>query len=97
MNQKGKHELAVTWEDGHESVYPVRDLRLACPCARCIDEVTKAAILIPKDVPLDIQPNKIEPVGRYGIQIHWNDNHSTGILTFRNLRELCPCEACLRT
>jgi ATP-binding protein involved in chromosome partitioning len=51
-------------------------------------------ILDPKEVPLDVQPVKIAPVGRYGIQIHWSDGHSTGILTFRDLRALCPCEVC---
>ncbi len=97
MGQKSKRELAVSWGDSHESVYPVRDLRLACQCARCVHEVTRVAILVPKDVPLDIHPLEIKGVGRYGIQIHWSDGHNTGILTFRDLRALCPCEVCRAT
>ncbi len=94
MQQKSAHELAVSWADGHESAYSVRDLRLACRCARCVHEITRVAILDPKEVPADIHPDKIEGVGRYGIQIHWSDGHNTGILTFRDLRALCPCDAC---
>jgi DUF971 family protein len=35
-----------------------------------------------------VHPLKIEPVGRYAIQIDWSDGHSTGIYPFRRLREL---------
>jgi DUF971 family protein len=33
-------------------------------------------------------------VGRYAIRFHWSDGHSTGIYTFEQLRELCPCPIC---
>jgi DUF971 family protein len=33
-------------------------------------------------------------VGRYAIQFHWSDGHSTGIYTFEHLRELCTCPIC---
>ncbi len=36
----------------------------------------------------------VEPVGRYGISIHWSDGHATGIYRFDFLREICPCEVC---
>ena len=39
-------------------------------------------------VPDDVHPTKIESVGRYALQIHWSDGHSTGIYPFRRLREL---------
>jgi DUF971 family protein len=34
-------------------------------------------------------------VGRYGVQVYWNDGHSSGIYTFSYLREFCPCAECL--
>jgi len=38
IRQSGERELTIRWSDGRESIYPVRDLRLACGCAHCIDE-----------------------------------------------------------
>jgi ATP-binding protein involved in chromosome partitioning len=91
IRQKGPRELGITWGDGHESAYPVRELRLACACASCVDEWTGEAHLDPGSVPADVHPIAIRPVGRYAIQIEWSDGHTTGIYPFRRLRELCPC------
>jgi ATP-binding protein involved in chromosome partitioning len=88
VRQCGPRELAIAWADGAESVYAVRDLRLACGCASCVDEWSGAGRLDPASVPDDVRPMRITPVGRYGIQIHWSDGHETGIYPFRRLREL---------
>ena len=88
IRQSGQRELAIRWADGRESVYDVRDLRLACACARCIDEWSGEQQLDPASVPADVRPLRIEPVGRYAIQIEWSDGHATGIYPFRRLREL---------
>ena len=88
IRQAGPRELAIEWQDGHRSVYPVRALRLACACARCIDEWTGEDRRDPADVPEDVHPLRIEPVGRYAIQITWSDGHSSGIYPFRRLRAL---------
>jgi ATP-binding protein involved in chromosome partitioning len=90
IRQKGPRELAITWRDGRESVYAVRELRLACGCASCVDEWTGAERLDPASVPEDVHPLRIAAVGRYGIQIHWSDGHETGIYPYRRLRELDP-------
>jgi DUF971 family protein len=39
-------------------------------------------------VPDDVHPLRIEPVGRYAIQIAWSDGHGSGIYPFRRLRTL---------
>ena len=88
IRQAGPRTLAIVWADGHESRYDVRELRLACGCARCVDEWTGAGRLDPASVPDDVHPLRIEPVGRYAIQIEWSDGHSSGIYPFRRLREL---------
>jgi len=90
IRQQGPRQLSITWRDGHESVYEVRNLRLACACASCVDEWTGAGRLEPASVPEDVHPLRIEPVGRYAIQIHWSDGHDTGIYPFARLRELDP-------
>jgi DUF971 family protein len=84
-------ELAVVWDDGHESFYGGHYLRCLCPCASCVDEMTGMKVLVDQEVPQDVRPLEIHPVGRYGISIVWSDKHDTGIYTFVRLRRLCPC------
>lgn len=42
------------------------------------------------------RPLRAELVGRYALQIFWNDGHSSGIYAFSYLRDLCPCAACAK-
>jgi ATP-binding protein involved in chromosome partitioning len=88
IRQRGPRELQIDWSDGAESRFDVRRLRLACCCAHCVDEWTGEDRLDSSTVPDDVHPLKIQPVGRYAIQIDWSDGHSTGIYAFRQLREL---------
>jgi DUF971 family protein len=94
LAQAGPRELAITWADGHQSRYDVRALRLACGCAACVDEWSGEKRLADDAVPPDVRPLRIEPVGRYAIQIAWSDGHESGIYPFRRLRDLCNCPAC---
>ena len=88
IRQDGPRTLAITWSDGHESRYDVRDLRLACGCASCVDEWTGVERLDPASVPEDVHPLRLDTVGRYAIHIDWSDGHSTGIYPFERLRAL---------
>lgn len=88
LRQEGPRTLVVAWADGHESRIDVRELRLACGCAHCVDEWTGDGRLDASSVPEDVHPLRIEPVGRYAIQIAWSDGHESGIYPFRRLREL---------
>ena len=89
--------LAVVWSDGHVSAYPYRYLRDRCPCASCteIEPAGKAdAPVLPMFGTKSLKPDRAELVGRYALQIFWNDGHSSGIYSFPYLRELCPCSQC---
>jgi ATP-binding protein involved in chromosome partitioning len=86
--------ISITWEDGHVTAYPARELRLRCRCASCIEEMTGQPLLDPKSVPESIRARQIQLVGQYAINIDWSDGHSTGIYNFRTLREGCPCAPC---
>jgi len=88
IRQASARELSITWGDGLESHYDVRDLRLACSCATCVDEWSGHDLLDPNSVPEDVHPIQIRSVGRYAIQIDWSDGHNTGIYPFRRLRAL---------
>jgi DUF971 family protein len=91
----GNNSLSVQWSDGHVSLYLYRYLRDRCPCATCGG---KAPSVAPNPLPMFgvkvLKPSRAELVGRYALQIHWNDGHSTGIYAFEYLRSLCPCAEC---
>jgi DUF971 family protein len=91
IGRANQHDIKVKWQDGHESIYPARQLRLACPCAGCVDEVTGQHRITARAVPEDVKPLGIQLVGRYAISIQWSDGHNTGIYAFDYLRERCPC------
>lgn len=86
--------VRIKWNDGHESIYPAHYLRLACPCAMCVEEMTGRQLLKVDQVPDDVGPLGLELVGRYALHIQWSDGHASGIYTFEMLRNLCPCEEC---
>ncbi len=80
----------VKWDDGHDTRFEPRPLRLACPCAACIDETTGRAILDPATVPQDVRAAEMRFVGNYGVQLVWSDGHSTGIYSWDLLRRIDP-------
>ena len=82
------------WADGHQSDIDVRELRLCCPCAQCVDEWSGAARLDPAKVPESVAPVSVRSVGLYALSIEFDDGHGTGIYTFEQLRGLCPCGEC---
>lgn len=86
--------LRIRWQDGHVSEYTPRDLRLRCPCAGCVEEMTGRPLLDPRTVAEDVYPMQIRYVGRYALQFDWSDGHRTGIYPFDALRDMCSCDAC---
>ncbi len=87
--------ILIEWDSaGHEGWYPARELRLACPCAACVDEMSGRALLDPPSIPADVRPVSLALVGAYGLRVQWSDGHGTGIYTFQRLLAACPCDAC---
>ena len=94
-------ELALQWNDGHESVYTFSLLRYACPCAECqgghenmrLEPDEKIFALPIVDSP-DTRITNVEAVGTYAITIAWEDGHHYGIYTWEYLRKLCSCPVC---
>ena len=81
--------LELQWTNGGTSHVSYRALRLACPCAFCVDETTGQRRLDPARVPVDVHP--VGPprlVGRYALQIEWSDGHATGLFDFALLAAL---------
>jgi ATP-binding protein involved in chromosome partitioning len=87
--------LLIEWDQaGHQGWFPARELRLACPCAACVEEMTGRPLLDPARVAAAIQPVSVALVGAYGLRITWSDGHSTGIYTFQMLLKNCLCPRC---
>ncbi len=87
--------LRIDWLEGrHQGFFPSRGLRLACPCAGCVEEMTGRRLLNPTAIPEDIRPLRVGLVGTYGLRVEWSDGHNTGIYTFTRLLDTCPCPAC---
>jgi len=86
--------LVIVWDDGHRGQHAFRTLRERCPCALCVDEWTGEGRLDPSKIPPAIRPKAIERVGAYALKFTWSDGHTTGIYTFRYLREICECAEC---
>lgn len=83
-----ERRLRIRWADGVVHEYVPRELRLLCPCAGCVDEMTGVRTLRPEMVDEDVYPTAIHYVGRYALQFVWSDGHDTGIYTFEYLREV---------
>ncbi len=80
--------LAVLWEDGLSHRIDVRDLRLSCHCALCIDEMSGRKLMDPSKIRADVSPRLISSVGNYALGIDWSDGHSSGLYSFELLRSL---------
>ncbi|WP_395158868.1 P-loop NTPase [Ilumatobacter sp.] len=80
--------LAMLWEDGRIDQLDVRDLRLACRCAFCVEETSGRPLLDPSSISADVSPRVITTVGNYAFTLNWSDGHSTGIYSFEYLRLL---------
>lgn len=90
--QADSRSLRLLWSDGHQADYEYDYLRGYCPCAACQGHgPDKIRFHKPE---LSVEPIEVQPVGNYGISIHWSDRHATGIYRFDFLRELCPCDDC---
>jgi len=86
--RRDSRTLSILWEDGHRDDFDVRDLRLACHCALCVEEMSGRKLLDPKTIGSDVSPKKIVSIGNYAIQFDWSDGHSSGIYSFNDLRTL---------
>jgi ATP-binding protein involved in chromosome partitioning len=81
--------LWLEWTRGGAEVrVPARALRLACPCAMCVEEMSGRPMLDPATVPEDVRPESVRLVGAYGLRVNWSDGHSTGIYPWHRLRAL---------
>lgn len=94
IGRAGERDIVIKWTADHEGVFRPRDLRLLCPCAQCVEEMTGQQLLDPATVAEDLAAAEMSLVGTYAIRFRWTDGHDTGIYPWDFLYRHCPCEAC---
>jgi DUF971 family protein len=96
--------MDIEWDDGHHTHFGFQWLRDACPCATCTEErnthhrnpgepAKPSGGLLPM-YKEPAKPKEVKPVGRYALNIAWNDGHASGIYSWDYLREICKCDEC---
>ncbi len=81
--------ITLTWIDtGETATVSNFELRKACSCALCIDEMTRAPLLDPKMIPTDIHAEKVGIIGNYAVTVDWSDGHNTGFFPYSTIRDL---------
>lgn len=87
--------VTIRWDEaGHDGRFAARDLRLACQCAACREEMTRRPILDPETVAADVRVLELRLVGGYAVHFAFSDGHATGIYPWDYLLSVCPCERC---
>lgn len=79
---KEEHFLQVE----NESLAPA-ELRRACRCAACVEEMTGRQILKPSQVSDSVAPTSMSPTGNYALSVNWSDGHRS-LYPYRQIRSL---------
>ncbi|WP_372808342.1 P-loop NTPase [Pontiella sp.] len=80
--------ITLSWPNGESCTVSNAALRRACSCALCVDEMTRAPLLDPKTIPMDIHAQKVGIIGNYAIMVDWSDGHNTGFFPYSVIKEL---------
>lgn len=80
--------LKINWKDKTQTSIDPYTLRLNCPCASCVDEISGQRILKPESIPLTIKILGARNIGRYGLGVNFSDGHNTGIYKLKNIKLL---------
>jgi DUF971 family protein len=91
-------QLVITWSDSQNCVYPLSQLREACPCVECrgghqnMGRQSDPADILALKPARSYAMESLELVGNYALQPLWDDGHHTGIYTWEFLKRLCPVD-----
>jgi DUF971 family protein len=88
LHEVGRYAIGIQWVDGHESIFPLENLRRVCACDSCKGNVTGE---IP---PASQRLKQFSRLGEAAVFLGWADGHET-ILTMRQLRDACRCAYCV--
>jgi len=87
LHEVGRYAVGVQWIDGHDSIFPLENLRRGCPCDACGGNVSG-------EVPAaSVRMRQFSRLADAAVFIGWADGHET-IFTMAQLRDLCRCAYC---
>jgi DUF971 family protein len=87
LHEVGRYAVGMHWSDGHESIFPLDNLRRHCPCLKCNGEAS--------DLSDDSRRlYQLIRLGETSVFLNWRDGHET-IYTLPQLRALCRCAYCV--
>jgi len=81
------HIIEVTEAGQEEDTISTANLRRACRCAECVEELSGKQILDPKSVSESIKPISMSPTGNYALSVDWSDGHRS-LYPYRQIRSL---------
>lgn len=85
---RGARVMEIDWSDGTSARYPHLVLRAFCPCAHCQGHQGPIQWVDAEWDERALEIGELEEVGTYAIRIGWGDGHSSGIYSFRYLKQL---------
>ncbi|MEG3581705.1 MAG: DUF971 domain-containing protein [Chloroflexota bacterium] len=89
--EMGDDGLILEFDKTRAYLYPYKYLRLQCPCANCVEEMTGRKILNVNSIPEDIFIVDHLEIGNYAYQFLWSNADpcsTSGIYTFEMLELL---------
>jgi DUF971 family protein len=87
LNDVGRYAIGVRWADGHDSIFPLANLRRFCPCNECGGDAAAAA------APSAQRLSQLSRLGESGVYLRWSDGHET-LYTTAQMRAACRCAFC---
>ena len=84
-------EVAIKWQDGRESYFPMEILRAASPSAENQGEPDLFGNIIGGDTRTEFDGVTVmdwQIVGGYALQFHFSDGHKTGLFSYAYLNRL---------
>src|SRR5438067_2471496 len=86
LNQVGRYAIGVQWSDGHDSIYPLENLRRYCPCLACKGQFEGNSA--------GERLDHLVRLGEQSVFLAWADGHET-FYTLEQLRAVCRCAYCV--
>src|SRR5438477_2602797 len=71
LNEVGRYAVGVQWVDGHDSIFPIENLRRYCPCDQCKGKV-EGEIAAEQQ-----RMRQFTRLGEQAVFIGWSDGHET--------------------
>jgi len=84
--KRAERRLDVAFDDGTRASLPAEYLRVESPSAEVQGHGAGQRVTVPGKSGVGIAG--LEPVGNYAVRILFDDQHDTGIFTWRYLRQL---------